>query len=136
MSRFSKPKRKFAPSTRKVGEQTLERQVLMSQNVRGGNTPKDKIIDWTWRDVYGNNEKVTYIPTDPILLSFPFYVSVYEQQELFVTGENGQPEEYKVLDYDEYPESFIMFSDTVIGIEVFHVLDENGNIEEFHTYDN
>lgn len=134
MSRFSKPRRIFAPSTRKVGEQTLERQVLMNQMVReGGISSASK--DWTWRDVYGNNEKVTYIPIDPVLTSFPFYVTVYEQQELFVTGDNG-PEEYKVLDQDGFPEAFIMESDIVIGTEILYVFDENGNIEEFHTYDN
>lgn len=136
MSRFSKPRKIFAPSTRKVGEQTLERQVLMSQMVRGGLTSTDKSKDWSWRDTYGNNEKVTYIPIDPVLLSFPFYVTLYEQQEFFVTGEDGKPTEYMVVDQNGQLESLIMDSDIVIGTEILHVFDENGNIEEFHTYDN
>ena len=84
MSRFSKPKKKFTPSTRTFGNESLERQVLSSSTVRGGGS---KSGTWSWKDSYGGNQ---FIPQDPIIIASSFYVTVYEQVNLFVTDENTE----------------------------------------------
>lgn len=127
MSRFSKPKKKFTPSTRTFGNESLERQVLSSSTVRGGS----KSGTWSWKDSYGGNQ---FIPQDPIIIASSFYVTVYEQVNLFVTDETGD-NEYFVLDEEGNPENYILWTDNVIGDERFFVLDENGEPEEFQTYD-
>ena len=127
MSRFSKPRKSFTPSTRVVGNESLERQVLTSQSVRGTSTGS-----WSWKDVYGGNN--VYIPVDPIILASSFYVTVYEQVNLFVTDDNLE-REYLVLDEKGNPENYLLWTDNVIGDEAFYVLNENGEPEEFQTYD-
>lgn len=128
MSRFSKPKKKFTPSTRTFGNESLERQVLSSSTVRGGGS---KSGTWSWKDSYSGNQ---FIPQDPIIIASSFYVTVYEQVNLFVTDETGD-NEYFVLDEEGNPENYILWTDNVIGDEGFFVLDENGEPEEFQTYD-
>lgn len=129
MSRFSKPKKSFTPSTRVIGNETLERQVLSSNSVRSttGNSGS-----WSWKDVYAGNN--VYIPLDPIILASSFYVTVYEQVNLFVTDDNLE-REYLVLDENGNPENYLLWTDNAIGDEGFYVLNENGEPEEFQTYD-
>lgn len=129
MSRFSKPRKNFTPSTRIVGNESLERQVLSSSSVRGisGNSSS-----WNWKDVYGGN---LFVPVDPIILASPFYITVYEQVDLFVTDDNLE-REYFVLDENGNLENFSFWTDNAIGEEEFYVLNENGEPEEFQTYDN
>lgn len=130
MSRFSKPRKNFTPSTRIIGNESLERQVLSSYSVRGTTGSSGS---WNWRDVYGENN--LFVPVDPVILSSPFYVTVYEQVNLFVTDDNLE-REYFVLDENGNPESFYFWTDNAIGEEDFYVLNENGEPEEFQTYDN
>ena len=129
MSRFSKPKKKFTPSTRIFGNESLERQVLSSSTVRSGG---NKSGAWSWKDSYGNNQ---FIPQDPIIIASSFYVTVYEQVNLFVTDGTGENNEYFVLDEEGNPENYILWTDNEIGNEGFFVLDDNGEPEEFQTYD-
>jgi hypothetical protein len=129
MSRFSKPRKSFTPSTRVIGNESLERQVLSSNSVRGtsGNSGS-----WNWKDVYGGNN--VYIPIDPIILASHFYTTVYEQVNLFVTEDNID-REYFVLDENGNSEEFLFWTENAIGNEGFYVLDENGEPEEFQTYE-
>ena len=127
MSRFSKPRKSFTPSTRVIGNETLERQVLSSNSVRG--TEKGS---WSWKDIYGENN--VFIPVDPVILASTFYVTVYEQVNLFVT-DNNLEREYLVLDENGNPENYLLWTDNAIGDEGFYVLNENGEPEEFQTYD-
>lgn len=129
MSRFSKPKKKFTPSTRTFGNESLERQVLSSSTVRSGG---NKSGAWSWKDSYGNDQ---FIPQDPIIIASSFYVTVYEQVNLFVTDGTGENNEYFVLDEEGNPENYILWTDNEIGNEGFFVLDDNGEPEEFQTYD-
>lgn len=129
MSRFSKPKKKFTPSTRTYGNESLERQVLSSSSVRS-TSGGSKSGAWSWKDVYGGNQ---FIPQDPIILASSFYVTVYEQVNLFVTDENNR--EFFVLDEEGNPENYILWTDNAIDEEGFFVLNENGEPEEFQTYD-
>lgn len=129
MSRFSKPRKSFTPSTRVIGNESLERQVLSNNSVRGtsGNSGS-----WSWKDVYGGNN--VYIPIDPIILASHFYTTVYEQVNLFVTEDNID-REYFVLDENGNSEEFLFWTENAIGNEGFYVLDENGEPEEFQTYE-
>jgi len=129
MSRFSKPKKKFTPSTRTFGNESLERQVLSSSTVRSGG---NKSGAWSWKDSYGNDQ---FIPQDPIIIASSFYVTVYEQVNLFVTDGTGENNEYFVLDEEGNPENYILWTDNEIGSEGFFVLNDNGEPEEFQTYD-
>ena len=129
MSRFSKPKKKFTPSTRIFGNESLESQVLSTSTVRSG-TSGSKSGTWSWKDSYSGDQ---FIPQDPIILASSFYVTVYEQVDLFVTDETEN--EYLVLDEEGNPENYILWTDNVIGDEGLFVLNENGEPEEFQTYD-
>ena len=131
MSRFSKPRKSFNPSTRKMGEQSLERQVLTSQTTRDISGSSN---NWTWKDTYYNENKVVYIPSDPIILSEPFCVTIYEQVDLFVS-EDGIEKRYYVLNENGEPEAYVFWTDNEIGTESFYVLGEDGEPEEFQTYD-
>ena len=63
MSRFSKPRKSFNPSTRRMGEQSLERQVLTSQTTRDISGSSN---NWTWKDTYYNeNIIITFILSNP-----------------------------------------------------------------------
>lgn len=130
MSRFSKPKKKFTPSTRRFGEESLERQVLSSSSVRSDTGNKSSA--WSWKDSYCGPQ---FVPQDPIILASSFYVTVYEQVNLFVTTDETENNEYLVLDEEGNPENYILWTDNVIGNEEFFVLNENGEPEEFQTYE-
>jgi hypothetical protein len=130
MSRFSKPTKKFTPPVRRVGDESLERQVLSNQSVRSSSSAGASKTTWNWRDSYVN----IYVPQDPIILSSSFQVAVYEKVNLFVT-ENNMEREFFILDENGNPEVFSFWTDNYIGDETFYVLDENGEPEEFSTYD-
>ena len=129
MSRFSKPTKKFTPSTRRMGNEALERQVLSNQSVRSSSSGGASKT-WNWKDSYTN----IYVPQDPIILSSPFQVAVYEKVNLFVT-ENDTERDFFVLDENGNPELFSFWTDNYIEDEIFYVLNENGEPEEFSTYD-
>lgn len=133
MSRFSKPRKSYTPSTRIIGNETLERGVLSDQSVRRGSSDPGT-TNWSWKDIYNGNNVNNYIPADPIILADQFYVTVYEQVSLFIK-DGGIEEEYLVLNEEGNPESYILWTDNAIENEGFFVLNENGELEEFQTYD-
>ena len=132
MGRFSKPRRSFNPSNRKMGDQTLERQVLSSQSMRDGNS---KSKDWSWKDSYLTSPQIpgNTIVIPPIILGTPLRVTIYDVAELFVLNEYELEENFYVLDDNGNPETFEFYTDSVIGLEDFYVLDDNGNPETFDT---
>jgi hypothetical protein len=130
MSRFSKPTKKFTPLIRRVGNESLERQVLSNQSVRSSSSIGASKTTWNWRDSYTN----IYVPQDPIILSSPFQVAVYEKVNLFVT-ENNMERDFFIFDENGNPDVFSFWTDNYIEDETFYVLDENGEPEEFSTYD-